>query len=301
MNYYEILGIPQDATPEEIEGAYHAQIVYFSPDVFPGDQSVARKKAAQLNEAYATLADPKRRMYYNAYLYHTELNPESYTCSDYKQPVWEGPKKKKQVFTPKVCVGIIIFAFLIPVLASLFSEWKTGSGNNKVNPTDAINITDEVTPNQEYFIPTSDSFTNGYYLAQGKIPRPVSEPISGQMIDFDDSLNYIAPFTIETRGDKNYYIKLKDYHTNKVILTTFVSGGDTAELEVPLGDYELLYATGDDWYGIDLLFWEKTQYFKAEDIFEFYEENGYVNGWTVELYLQNNGNLSTEEISADEF
>lgn len=300
MDYYEILGVRQNATQREIEDAYQAQINYFTSRFFPGDKDVAQRKADQLREAYFTLSDPQRRGYYD-YLNKIdfgqggstkvgkEISPEKKTT----------PKKGKMVL--KTCFVLILIAFLYPALhATIFNEEDSTAEttSSTVNPD---SITDHPVSPAKYFTPTSDSFTNSYHLGKGEIPTPISAPISGRMLDFDLSLEYIAPLTIETRGDKNYYIKLKDISTGAVVLSTYISGGDTADFEVPLGEYELVYATGNNWYGIDLLFWEETQYFKANETFDFYDDGEYINGWTVELYLQNNGNLTTTEISADDF
>lgn len=65
LNYYDILGVPKAATPDQIKRAYREQIKFFHPDVFEGSPEVARIKTLQLNEAYATLHDPDRRREYD--------------------------------------------------------------------------------------------------------------------------------------------------------------------------------------------------------------------------------------------
>lgn len=140
-------------------------------------------------------------------------------------------------------------------------------------------------------------------------PTPAKvPPQSGRVFYMDkgwSSLTRIAPFTIETSGTDDYYIKLVDISSLSGArrgIEFYLRGGDTLDIDVPLGIYELRYATGPDWYGEDLLFGSKTSYHKADDTFVFYEDDdGTINGWTVELYLQANGNLSTETISAEEF
>lgn len=84
-------------------------------------------------------------------------------------------------------------------------------------------------------------------------------------------------------------------------MTFFIRGGETASLNVPLGKYEIYYAHGDTWVGAKYLFGDDTEYYKADDVFNFYQDDGCVYGWDIELYRQSGGNLSTEEISASEF
>jgi len=112
----------------------------------------------------------------------------------------------------------------------------------------------------------------------------------------------IAPFEIKTRsGGGHYFVKLVELNTKKDILTVFVHGGRHAEIKVPLGSYELKYAVGKTWYGPDSLFGSKTKYSKADKILAFKQEGNEIFGLSVELYLQQGGNLETEEIPRSEF
>ncbi len=79
--------------------------------------------------------------------------------------------------------------------------------------------------------------------------------------------------------------------------SAFIRAGEKVEFDVPTGSYKLYYATGVSWYGVDLLFGPKTEYYKADDIFTFSQGTG----WTVELFEQVGGNLETKKISETEF
>jgi hypothetical protein len=70
---------------------------------------------------------------------------------------------------------------------------------------------------------------------------------------------------------------------------------------VPLGTYELRYASGKRWYGTQCLFGRQTVYSKAEKLFSFHVEDNRVVGYTIELILQAGGNLQTSQISREEF
>lgn len=84
MTYYDILGVPQNATAEQIKKAYREQIRFFHPDVFDGSEDVSRIKTLQLNEAYEVLRDPARRAVYDFTL------RQSYAS---KQETDTGPKE----------------------------------------------------------------------------------------------------------------------------------------------------------------------------------------------------------------
>lgn len=65
-DYYEILGIAKDATPEEIKKAYRKKALQYHPDRNAGD-SEAEKKFKEISESYEVLSDPQKREVYDRY------------------------------------------------------------------------------------------------------------------------------------------------------------------------------------------------------------------------------------------
>ena len=65
-DYYEVLGVARDATPEAIKKAYRALARKHHPDVNPGDKS-AEAKFKELQQAYDILADQEKRHRYDQY------------------------------------------------------------------------------------------------------------------------------------------------------------------------------------------------------------------------------------------
>jgi hypothetical protein len=124
-------------------------------------------------------------------------------------------------------------------------------------------------------------------------------PISGTQQNFS-SRSPLAPLEIRTRGaGTHYFVKLEDVNTDQTVITLFVRGGESAEIEVPLGAYRMKYATGTTWYGTVDLFGPQTGYHQAESTFRFYDAGESYSGYTVELYRQSGGNLRTSRIRPD--
>lgn len=70
MNYYEILGIAENATEEEIKTAYRKLAKEFHPDRAVGDPEAA-KKFIDIQQAHETLIDPVKRSNYD----HRDATP----------------------------------------------------------------------------------------------------------------------------------------------------------------------------------------------------------------------------------
>lgn len=109
LTYYEIFGIPQDASPDEIKSRYKILVLKFHPD--RERSSIASEAIVLVNNAYEVLSDPQKRIAYDASL----KEPPNKTCYKSTQAKRSGSSfgkifNKRKI--PALIAIIISIAFL---------------------------------------------------------------------------------------------------------------------------------------------------------------------------------------------
>jgi hypothetical protein len=187
----------------------------------------------------------------------------------------------------RLFVHLVLFAIVggAPAAACTVEE-ILNYGKMGLSPADIENLCPGTAP------PDATAFTLG--------PAPM--PVSQGILDVYTSAERIAPLTIVTpSGLENYYVKVVDAYSNATVLTAYILGGGTLEIEVPTGSYRLRYATGQTWYGSELLFGDTTAFAEADKTMEFSIQDDQVSGYTIELIKQVGGNLETRALSRQDF
>lgn len=82
-DYYKILQVAPDASPEVIQMAYKALAKKYHPDLNPGQEEAAQEKMKDVNEAYETLSDKDKRWQYDQSRYQ---QPKTEQQPHYEEP-----------------------------------------------------------------------------------------------------------------------------------------------------------------------------------------------------------------------
>ncbi|KAF5894964.1 dnaJ subfamily B member 2 isoform X1, partial [Clarias magur] len=67
VDYYDILGVSRNASPDDIKKAFRKQALRWHPDKNPDNKEEAERKFKEIAEAYEVLSDRSKRQSYDAY------------------------------------------------------------------------------------------------------------------------------------------------------------------------------------------------------------------------------------------
>jgi curved DNA-binding protein CbpA len=127
-NYYALLGLHPSASPQQIRRAYRDLSKLLHPDTTTLPPAIATAKFQQLNEAYATVSNPERRVAYDRKIGYSRLHvmqapadlnrpasPRRYSSSAYLDPT-DRPLSPGEIFALFI-LGVTFVACLVLAIA----------------------------------------------------------------------------------------------------------------------------------------------------------------------------------------
>lgn len=104
-----------------------------------------------------------------------------------------------------------------------------------------------------------------------------------------------APLTIAApqTGDSFHVVRVDQAGGGPTVALIPVRRGHTVKVDVPLGQYEMIFASGERWLGPEELFGITGEKRKAAKVFHFYRNGNEITGHNIDLTKRVGGNLET--------
>ncbi|ASC73209.1 Chaperone protein DnaJ [Halomicronema hongdechloris C2206] len=199
--YYDTLGVKSTASVQDIRRAYRDLSKLYHPDTTALPATVATEKFQRLNEAYATLSSPERRLAYDQKVGYSRLpvmqapahlnkpvsqRPPAYSKSAYLEPT-DRPLSAGEVFALFI-LGVTFVACLVLVVAIgvtqgeiAFTPFSPPAGPEITHPEAAAPPQRQASPEQPEASPSPPPTASEGAASEGTdlesdIPRPPSRP-----------------------------------------------------------------------------------------------------------------------------
>ena len=135
QDYYDLLGVPPDATEDDIREAYRRRAKEFHPDQNPTHRDWAEKQFKQLIEAYNVLSDPAQRRAYDRTRWQAQVESQRQARGQSTPPPGSSPPRYGPTVTttspdwlPRAAIWVWGL-FLFFVFALLVMGLIPGAGN----------------------------------------------------------------------------------------------------------------------------------------------------------------------------
>lgn len=192
-NHYQLLGIQPTASPQQIRRAYRDLSKLCHPDTTDLPAAIAKEQFQALNEAYATLSAPDKRLAYDysigyarvavmqapAYLNRPATERSRYESSSAYLDPTDRPLSAGELFALFI-LGITFVCCLMLVLAISFTQGKPV----QASPPPMVPIEGTPGPSPEPIEETAPALPSGITLPTSETPEeseaipasPISRP-----------------------------------------------------------------------------------------------------------------------------
>ena len=146
---------------------------------------------------------------------------------------------------------------------------------------------------QGSFVSFNNQSTSDIAITRESTHDAIPFPDHGTIIS-NTSADPVAPFTISTpSGDTYFLVILK---SSNIKIQFYLHPEKTFESKVPLGTYDLYFASGQHWYGDERLFGLNSNARKADTILVFSADESNTHGHELHLQQTVAGNLGSKPV-----
>lgn len=124
-------------------------------------------------------------------------------------------------------------------------------------------------------------------------------PYNGKVIHDSVGWGY-GELTIQA-GSQDACVKLENVRNASKYILVYVRANEETTVQTEDGTYILKYTTGPFWYGDGIMFGKNGGYARADDHLTFRTTSTQYTSYEITLYTVLNGNMSTEDIEAEDF
>ena len=274
----------------------------------------------ELIEANEVLSNPdSRRRYDSERSFSRNDGPQAGTPPSPPQPATPPPPQSKTEFkwkglSPKVTssftwifqklliVFVIVFwgGIAIAVISAIRNPSSNSNAERRLTPREIEQQrTAEIIRQANELIKSAETTPSPALASPTPTTKEVRFPRHGTTRFYTDE-ERIAGLKLDTPSGNLYLILLKDASSGRKMATMYVHGGQAFETNVPLGNYILMYATGQQWYGNKEKFGHGMVVKKFDTVMNFRIQGNQVVGKVVSFSLVANGNLKSTAINPEE-
>lgn len=273
-DYYKILGVSRNASPDKIRQSYLTLLKKYHPDVCQDFYAIDLLQ--KINEAYDILSDPQKKYYYDNHL----NNPSGYPFPQQRQQTnsysYQYPPKKSTWSWLKKLLFAIVLIFVVLIISAFIMGILSGLSSS-------MNDTTITTPEANMPI----------------YPRPST----GTVIFTSQYMNGNGFLTVDnSQGYSDAVATLTFVNTKTPIYAFYIEKGTVYQIkEIPDGTYNLYFTTGENWDPNKKKFLINPYYEKFEDTLDFVTTATHYSGWKVTLYGTYTGNADTGYVNEKDF
>jgi curved DNA-binding protein CbpA len=281
-DYYKILGVQPDAPASVIRDAYRALVMELHPDRNPHRDTTTQFQ--NLQAAYAALSDENVRQQYDANSVVPLVKAASRTGND---------EANRRFFNKRfVYRSLLLLLFAGLVAAGIYRHGIDAAEAEKIRLE-----RQGVEAEKAAAIAAAEAGT------LDSMEKPLPE---NGVLRFADRHNYnlarSPTFRVINSLNVNALMKLIRVKDGAEVMSVFIRAGQTAEVTVPVGNYNARIASGQTWYGNVVLFGPTTRYSRLDAILEFKKTEGsQLLGNEITLARVKDGNLRQSPLAAAEF